>query len=339
MTRSAPGPDAPFVIPASELPAPGVEGPAEALPPPDDDALPESEAAMLRVARAAGRPRSGWGGWFWAALSSLLTLIVSVAAYDYVTGLIARFPALGYVALGLVALLAVLVAVQIVRELWAFRRLARIDGFRTDAARALADHDRARAVALSERLERFYGHRPDVRWGIGALAAQREGLLDPDAILATTERAIFPVLDAAAGAEIEAASRTVAGATALIPLALADVLTALSVNVRMIRRLADIYGAHSGLFGSWRLLRSVAAHLLATGAVAVGDDLISSVAGGHALSRLSRRFGEGMINGALTARVGIAAMEVCRPLPFAALPRPRVANVVGRSLSGLFQKG
>lgn len=181
MTRSAPGPDAPFLIPASELPAPGAQGPAEA-PPPPDDALPEGEAAMLRVARAAGRPRSGWAGWFWAALSSLLTLIVSVAAYDYVTSLIARFPALGYVALGLVALLAFLVLIQIIRELWAFRRLARIDGFRTDAARALGDHDRARAVALSERLESFYGHRPDVRWGLGALAAQREGLLDPDAI-------------------------------------------------------------------------------------------------------------------------------------------------------------
>ena len=83
----------------------------------------------------------------------------------------------------------------------------------------------------------------------------------------------------------------------------------------------------------------VAAHLLATGAVAVGDDLIGSVAGGHVLARVSRRFGEGMINGALTARVGLAAMDVCRPLPFAALPRPRVSNIIGRSLTGLFQRG
>ena len=100
-------------------------------------------------------------------------------------------------------------------------------------------------------------------------------------------------------------------------------MAALSQNVRMVRRIAEAYGAHAGFFGSWRLLRSVAAHLLATGAVAVGDDMIGSVAGGHVLARLSRRFGEGMINGALTARVGIAAMDVCRPLPFAALPRPR----------------
>ena len=124
-----------------------------------------------------------------------------------------------------------------------------------------------------------------------------------------------------------------------MPLALIDVMAALSQNVRMVRRIAEAYGAHAGFFGSWRLLRMVAAHLLATGAVAVGDDLIGSVAGGHVLARLSRRFGEGMINGALTARVGIAAMDVCRPLPFAALPRPRVTSITGRALTGLFQKG
>jgi putative membrane protein len=163
-------------------------------------------------------------------------------------------------------------------------------------------------------------------------------MLDADAILALTERALFAPLDAAARREVEAASRTVAAATAIIPLALVDVMAALSQNVRMVRRIAEVYGAHAGFFGSWRLLRLVAAHLLATGAVAVGDDLIGSVAGGHMLARLSRRFGEGVVNGALTARVGIAAMDVCRPLPFAALPRPKVSNVIGRSLTGLFGK-
>lgn len=83
----------------------------------------------------------------------------------------------------------------------------------------------------------------------------------------------------------------------------------------MIRRIAEIYGAHAGFFGSWRLLRLVAAHLLATGLVAVGDDMMGSVAGGHVLARLSKRFGEGVMNGALTARVGLAAMDVCRPCP------------------------
>jgi putative membrane protein len=60
--------------------------------------------------------------------------------------------------------------------------------------------------------------------------------------------------------------------------------------------------------------------------------------GGHLMTKLSRRFGEGMINGALTARVGIAALEVCRPMPFRTLKKPRVTNLIGRSLSGVFSK-
>jgi putative membrane protein len=114
---------------------------------------------------------------------------------------------------------------------------------------------------------------------------------------------------------------------------------ALTANLRMIRRIAEIYGGRAGAFGSWRLLRTVLTHLVATGAVAVGDDLIHSVAGGGLLSKLSRRFGEGVINGALTARVGVAALEVCRPLPFVALRKPRVSNLVSRGLAGLFGTG
>ena len=80
------------------------------------------------------------------------------------------------------------------------------------------------------------------------------------------------------------------------------------------------------------------AHLAATGAVAVGDDLIGSALGGGVLSKLSRRFGEGLINGAMTVRVGLTAMELCRPLPFSACARPRTGAVVRSALAGLFRK-
>jgi putative membrane protein len=326
--------DDPFVIPADEL-APMLAGPAEAPPPPDEE--PRGEA-MQRVTRLAARRPARLSRLFWTALGGLVSLVVSIAAYDYLTSLLQRFPTLGKVALGLTALLAVLVLVQVARELWAFRRLARIDGFRAEAAAAHAAADPVAAVALSERLARFYGGRAELRWGAERLAEQRDGLLDADAIVILTERELLGPLDAEARREIEAASRVVAAATAVIPLALVDVLAALSQNIRMVRRIADVYGAHSGFFGSWRLLRSVATHLLATGLVSVGDDLIGSVAGGHALGRVSRRFGEGVVNGALTARVGIAAMDVCRPLPFAALPRPKVSNLIGRAVTGIFPK-
>lgn len=321
----------PFVIRADEL-DPIDQTPEDAPPPPED---PPSGAAMVRMAELAARPRRG-GGWFWPLAGSLLSLVVSVAAYDYLTGLIAEYPAIGWLALALTLMLAAVVLGQVVREVWAIRKLARIDRFRAAALAATALTDASAARRVSEDLDAFYAGRPEMKWSRELLAEQRAGLLDPDAVIAATERALMAPLDAAARREIEAASRAVAAATAVIPLALVDVLAAASQNIRMIRRIAEVYGAHAGLFGSLRLLREVASHLLATGAVAVGDDLIGSVAGGHVFARLSRRFGEGVVNGALTARVGIAAMEVCRPLPFAALDRPKVSNIIGRALTGLF---
>mgnify|MGYP000577842407 CR=1 FL=1 len=145
--------------------------------------------------------------------------------------------------------------------------------------------------------------------------------------------------DRAATREVEAAARQVAAVTALVPLALADVAAALRSNLRMIRRIAEIYGGRSGFFGSWRLTRAVLSHLVATGAVAVGDDLIEPLLGGSIVAKLSRRFGEGLVNGALTARVGVAAIEVCRPLPFAREKRPGVRGIVKRALTGVFGNG
>ena len=49
---------------------------------------------------------------------------------------------------------------------------------------------------------------------------------------------------------------------------------------------------------------------------------------GHGVAaKLSQRLGEGVLNGLLTARLGLAAIEVTRPLPFTALPRPALTDL------------
>jgi putative membrane protein len=42
-----------------------------------------------------------------------------------------------------------------------------------------------------------------------------------------------------------------------------------------------------------------------------------------------------VLNGLLTARLGLAAIEVTRPLPFAALPRPAIGAVAGDLLKSV----
>ena len=309
-----------------------------ATAPPVPDLLPDGRAmqaaAQLATARPSGLMRLA--GWVFGALFSF---VLTVAAYDFVTTLFARNAALGWAAFVLV-LGAVLVALILAaREAAAFARLGQLDGLRAEAVAARAAGDLKVARCLVAQIGRLYAGRGELAAGRARLARRQGEVLDADALLALTEVELVAPLDALARAEVETGARQVALVTALVPMALADVAMALFANLRMIRRIAEIYGGRAGTLGSWRLLRRVFGHLLATGAVALTDDLISSVAGGGVVSKLSRRFGEGVVNGALTARVGVAAMEVCRPLPFVAVPRPKVSVLVSRAVGGMFGGG
>ncbi len=318
-----------------EMDAGPAVGPAEAPPVGDAPEAP-SGAAMQAAARIAARPRSRLARWFWSLLGAFLGLALSLTAWDFVTSLLARNAMLGGVAVTLLGLLLLVLLAIGLREWAAFARLARLDRLHLDAEAALAAGDLGQARKVADRMAALYTARAEMEWPLARLAERRGDLFDADGLLALAETELLAPLDAAARREVEAAARQVATVTAVVPLALADVAVALTANLRMIRRVAEIYGGRAGALGGWRLTRSVMTHLVATGAVAVGDDLIGSVGGGHLLSKLSRRFGEGIVNGALTARVGIAAMEVCRPLPFRAAPRPSVTRLVQRALTGLF---
>jgi len=314
---------------------------AETLPETPETAPPVPEVggqAMQQVTAMAAR-KTGWlGRLFWGTTSALVGMMVSVTLWDFATGLLARNELLGRIALGLIALVGVILLLLILRELAGFARLAKIDALKSDVRRAKSG-ERSAALTVLKRLAGLYAGREEMRWARRSLRETEEQVLDAPDLIAVAERSLMGPLDQAAVAEIQGAARNVAGATALIPLALADVAVALAANVRMVRRIAEVYGGRTGTIGSWRLLKAVSTHLLATGAVSVGDDLIGSVAGGGALSKISRRFGEGVINGALTARVGVAAMEVCRPMPFDALKRPSVSGIVKNALAGMFSRG
>lgn len=280
----------------------------------------------------------GWGAWALCAFLSIIGFFVSIALWDFAMSLFARNTILGWVFSVILAVLALCVIVILLRESLALFRLRRLDKLQHAVIKATSDQDSKTAKSLSHTITALYKDRPELHSKMGSTTEKIREQVDAEGVFAVLETDVMRSLDAQATAEIEKAARQVATVTALIPLAFADVTTALVSNIRMIRKIAQIYGGRGGVLGSWRLLRSVMGHLVATGAMAVGDDWLGSILGGSIFSKLSRRFGEGMINGALTARVGRAAIEVCRPMPFVTQKRPSVSGIVRRSLTGVFDK-
>ena len=123
------------------------------------------------------------------------------------------------------------------------------------------------------------------------------------------------------------------------PRALVDIAYVVFESGRLIRRLSELYGGRPGTLGFIRLARDVLAHLAVTGSIAAGDSIVQQLVGHGLAARLSAKLGEGGVNGMMTARIGVAAMETARPLPFIAAKRPGLGDFLAALTSFTAKKG
>jgi putative membrane protein len=234
-----------------------------------------------------------------------------------------------------VALLAALAILA--RETMGLARLARLARLKRALAAALECRDLVAERRAALRLAALYRRRPELRWNRARFREHLRDVRDPGELILLAERELIVPLDAEARRVITRAAKRVAAVTALAPLASIAVGYVLIENVRLLSALAALYGARPGLLAALRLARLVLAHIVATGGIAVSDDLLGQFLGQDLLRRLSRRLGEGAFNGALTARVGLAALVVIRPLPFLAAPRLRLRDVLAEAIKPLLR--
>ena len=282
----------------------------------------------------APRRRRGlsWGTIFWSALSALLALALGVATTQLIEDLFARAEWLGYLGSGLAALIVLALLVIVIREIVGLLRLAKIDHLRERAAAILLSDDRNAGRALIQDLLSLTGRMPRLARARAQLYSHRDDIIDGADLVRLAERELMPSLDAQARQLVSDAAKRVSVVTAVSPRALIDIFFVAMTALGLMRRLAVLYGGRPGTLGLITLFRHVISHLTVTGGIAVGDSLIQQIVGHGVAARLSAKLGEGVLNGLLTARLGLAAIEVTRPLPFAALPKPTVSDLAGSLL-------
>lgn len=303
---------------------------------PDDFFEQETLGELESEALATPPPPRRWpgaGAIAMAALGVILSLSFGLWADALVRDLMARTPWLGQAALAVLAVLVLAVVVLVARELLALRRLASVAALQARIATARAANNDRQIAEATAALERHLAGHPKTAAGRARLAGTRTMVIDAADRLDLVERELLAGLDREARAMVLGAARRVSVVTAVSPRALVDIGYVLFENVRLIRRMAEHYGGRTGALGTLALTRRVVAHLAVTGTLALGDSLIQQFLGHGLAARLSARLGEGVVNGLMTARVGLAAMDVCRPAPFAALPRPRLSEMAGRLVS------
>ncbi|WP_370560166.1 TIGR01620 family protein [Edwardsiella tarda] len=228
----------------------------------------------------------------------------------------------GCVAGGLIVLAGVGATLSEWRHLYRLRQRAEERELASDL---LHSHAVGQGRAFCERLLRQAGldasHPAVQRWR----AALHETHSDRE-VVSLYATLVQPVLDSQACREI---SRYAAESTLMIavsPLALVDMAFIAWRNLRLINRIAALYGIELGYYSRLRLFRLVLLNIAFAGASElvreVGMDWVSQ----DLAARLSARAAQGIGAGLLTARLGIKAMELCRPLPWLDDDRPRLGD-------------
>jgi putative membrane protein len=259
-------------------------------------------------------------------------MALGVAVANLVEDLYNLTPWLGAIGIALALLAALALLVIVCREIVGLARLATVERLRERALAVIESDDRDRGRTLVVDMLALTRRIPRLARGRARLEEHRTDIIDGRDLIRLAERELMSPLDIEARRLVVAASKRVSIVTAISPRAAVDMVFVLINALRMVHQLAVLYGGRPGTLGVLRLLRQIVSHLAVTGGVGVADSVVQQVIGHGLATRLSARLGEGMVNGLLTARLGLLTIDLVRPLPFHELPRPALNDLAGTLL-------
>ncbi|MEP4433720.1 MAG: TIGR01620 family protein, partial [Hyphomicrobiales bacterium] len=219
----------------------------------------EPEEKPFELARP--KRRFSFGKIVWVCLVGLTSLALGLWVDSLVADLFSRSPWLGYVGIGLTTLLVFASLAIAVREIRALMRLRNIRELQQQATKAYKRDDLNQARATITDLLELYSARPETARARSMLQNQLGEVMDGRDLFLLAERDLLAEMDAKASSIILNSSKRTSIVTAISPRALIDVLYVVVENLRLVRKLAELYGGRRGLFSSWRLTSAVLSHL------------------------------------------------------------------------------
>ena len=298
---------------------------------------PESDTqdpVQLPASALTSAPRRSW---VWRLLLAGFALGGTALAAWLVDSAIASVQAgsvLGLLTAASLALLGLALAALIIGEFVSLARLRSRTKIRVLVEQATTTRDSVQSEKALSALLAIHSRRPALAW---ALAQYRDAAADiPDAAdkLVLYEQLVLGPLDEACVAEIRTIARRAAVLTAFAPNPILDAVFVLWLNLSIVRRVAHVQGLRPGAAASWALLRRTILAMIAAGGMEALGDMMPAAVAGSIIRTVARRVGEGAVNGILTIRIGVAALEACRPMPFAAREKPSVTALARQTVGG-----
>ncbi len=284
----------------------------------------DSDLAPLAKRRSSWAARLVYGG---AGLAA--SFWVGSWLSDLATHLIQRDDWLG-VGLGFSLVVVVLgLVIWAIGEGVALWRLGRAGDLRAVGEAASANGIPA-VQAYARQVRAALKHRGELAYAFAKVEDYAADAASGRALLAALDREVGGRLDAECVAAILATARRTTVITAISPFVVLDIAASLALNVRLLRRIAVLTGSRPGALATLKLMRAVASTLLLAGGLEASDSLLGDVIGGSLARTVSRKAGQGVLNGLLTVRLGLAALRLLRPIPIIETSPPTVMGLAAR---------
>ncbi|PMH46571.1 TIGR01620 family protein [Vibrio sp. 10N.286.49.B3] len=246
----------------------------------------------------------------WQAVDNVMS---AISQADWLalgwSGFIAVIASLGFGALG--------------KELWTLSKLRRHFSVQEQSEQLLEGQGVGKGVAFCQKLATSGGIIAESpafdRWKNSVNPAHSDA-----EILEMYDAIVISEQDKKATKIVTQYSGESAVMVAISPLAIADMLLVAWRNFKMVDQLAQVYGVELGYWSRLKLFKLVLVNMAMAGASEVAVDASMDMLSMDLAGKVSARAGQGLGVGILTARLGIKAMSLLRPIPW---KKPQVVKL------------
>ncbi|MDG3088193.1 TIGR01620 family protein [Vibrio hannami] len=293
--------------------------PAEAAS--SDEAELEAENNLEKVIRP--KKRSGW------LMTGLVTSFAGLLGWQAVDTVVTAVQTADWLTVGWSALATTVAGLgvgAIGKELWKLRKLRNHFSVQEQSEALLKSDSVGKGRAFCESLATEAGipsENPHFdRWRNSINQSHNDAEL-----LEMYDAMVIKQQDTEAKKLVARLSSEAAVLVAVSPLAIADILLVAWRNFKLIDQLGEIYGVELGYWSRIKLFKLVLVNMAAAGAselaVDTSMDLLSMDLAGKVSTRVAQGFGVGI----LTARLGIKAMSLLRPIPWKQEDKVRLGEI------------
>lgn len=253
--------------------------------------------------------------WLWRGITLVFATLIAIETVQFFINGFNQSPVIASLYAALLTGLSVVCGRSVWRELSGLRQFKKQQYIQQQARDISEGESKETAIdfcaKLSARLPCDLAENEQGKW----LELDLSALNDAE-VMKLYSRNVLSQVDQKALTEIAKFSTEAVVLVALSPIAIIDMLIMLWRNLRLVNKIAALYGLKLGYWSRVKLIKQVIINMAYAGASELVTDLGADLLGAELLGKLSARTAQGLGAGMLTARLGIKAMHMCRPIPF-----------------------